>query len=103
MMMGGFGVFALLFMFVGMLFCVALIVGIVWLVTRWANNQKNASTMPYTPPGQNASRIYEQGYQSPESAPEAYQEGREQYYSPRSQYEQPQAQYPQEQELPPQH
>ena len=99
-MMGGFGSFFILWMLIGMLFCIVVVGGVIWLFGHWLNKKK-PPTMPYTPQPQNPYQTYEQGYQSPQSPPETYQEGGMQYRYP--QHQQPQAQYPQEQEMPGQH
>jgi hypothetical protein len=103
-MIGGFGSFFILWMLIGMLFCVVVFGGIIWLFARLLN--KKTPTMPNTPQPQSPYQTYEQGYQSPQPPPETYQEGGMQYRYPQNQqpqYEQPQAQYPQEQEMPGQH
>src|SRR5438128_12559031 len=99
-MMGGFGSFFILWMLIGMLFCVVVLGGIIWLFARLLN--KKTPTMPYTPQPQSPYQTYEQGYQPPEPL-ETYQEGGKQHHYPQPQDEQPQAQYPQEQEIPRQH
>ena len=99
-MMGGFGSFFILWMLIGMLFCVVVFGGIIWLFARLLN--KKTPTMPYTPQPQSPYQTYEQGYQPPEPL-ETYQEGGKQHHYPQPQDEQPQAQYPQEQEIPRQH
>ena len=93
--MHGPEMFAMMFwMPMGMLFCVLVLAGIIWLLARLLNNEKRP-TMDPTPPFQGADRPYKQGYRPPQPS-EIYQEGRGQdQYSP-SAYEQPQAQYPQE-------
>ena len=99
-MMGGFGSFFILWMLIGMLFCIVVVGGVIWLFGHWLNKKK-PPTMPYTPQPQSPYQTYEQGYQSPQPPPETYQEGEMQYRYPQHQqpqYEQPQAQYPQEQE-----
>jgi len=92
----GPGMFAMmLWIPLGMLFCIVVVAGVIWLLARWLNTKKTP-TIPYTPQPQNPYQPYEQGYQAPPEA-EIYQAGGQQY---RSQEEQPQAQYPQEQEPP---
>ena len=100
-MMGGLGSFVILWMIMGMLFCVVVLGGVIWLFGRWLNKQKTP-TMPNTPQSQDFYQRYEQGYQPPEPL-ETYQEGGKQHHYPQPQDEQPQAQYPQEQEIPRQH
>ncbi len=58
-MMDGFGAFALVMMLVGMVFCFAMLAGIVWLVGHWLN-RKQGSLMPDT--RQESSSGYVQGY-----------------------------------------
>ena len=101
-MMGGFGMFTMMFwMVLGTLLFIVLATVVIWFLVRWLNRQK-APMMPYTPQ-QESYRTYERGYQPPER-PETYQEGGRHYDSsqPKDEYEQPQVQYPQEQEMPPQ-
>ena len=98
-MIGGFGSFFILWMLIGMLFCIVVVGGVIWLIGHWLN--KRTPTMPNTTQPQSPYQTYEQGYQSPQSPPETYQEGGMQYRYP--QHQQPQAQYPQEQEMPGQH
>src|SRR5713101_2571729 len=98
-MMGGFGMFAMMFLMVlGTLFFIVLATVVIWFLVRWLNRQK-VPMMPYTP-RQESYQMYEPGYQPPET----YQEGGRPYNSsqPKDEYEQPQVQYPQEQEMPPQ-
>jgi hypothetical protein len=97
-MLGGFGSFFILWMLIGMLFCIVVFGGVIWLFARLLNKKK-PPTMPNTPQPQN----FYQGYQPPQQTPETYQEGGKQYQYPQPQNEQPQAQYPQEQEMPGQH
>ncbi len=89
-MIGGFGSFFILWMLIGMLFCVVVFGGIIWLFARLLN--KKTPTMPNTPQPQSPYQTHEQGYQS-----HRYPQNQQ------PQYEQPQAQYPQEQEMPGQH
>ena len=96
-MIGGFGSFFILWMVIGMLFCIVVVGGVIWLIGHWLN--KKTPTMPNTPQPQN----FYQGYQPPQQTPETSQEGGKQYQYPQPQDEQPQAQYPQEQEMPGQH
>lgn len=99
-MMGGFGVFALLLMMIGMLFFLALVAGGIWLLARWLNRQRTP-TLLYPPQRQDSYQPYQQGYQPPQQQmPQASQEGEQQDPNLRPQYEQPQVQYPQEQEMP---
>ena len=95
----GPGMYAMMFWIpLGMLLCVALVAGAIWLVARWLNPNKTP-TMPYTPQSHNSYQSYEQGYQPTQWT---YQEGGQQYrYSPQSpppkqEYEEPGAQYPQQ-------
>src|SRR5712692_4391002 len=98
-MMEGFGVFTLLWMTMGILFCLIVVGGVVWLIGRLLKSGQTP-TMLYTPQRQDAYQPYEQGYQPPEQSPGASQEGEKEDSSPQPQYEQPQVQYPQEQEMP---
>ncbi len=84
--------FALLWMAIGILLCLALVAALVWLFVRWLNHQKAPTMQP-----QDSYQMYEQGYRPQQRTPETYQEGGLQY--PQAQYEQPQAQYPQEMPL----
>ena len=94
-MMDGFGAFALMMMVVGMVFCFAMLAGIVWLV-GYRLNRKQGSLIPDT--RQERSSGYAQGYRLLPHPPETYREGGEyyQYPQPKQEYDQPQAQYPQE-------
>ena len=100
-MMFGLGAFVIVLMLVGMLFCFAVLAGVIWLVGRWLN-QKPGPMVPYTPQQQEPSNRYEQGYRSPDQGSETYREDGQQHRppEPKQEYDQPQAQYPQE--LPPQ-
>src|SRR5947209_17675075 len=99
-MMGGFGMFAMLFwMLIGTLLFIVLATVVIWFLVRWLNRQK-APMMPYTP-RQDSYATYERGYQPPER-PETYQEGRIPYDAPKSEYEKRQVQNPREREKPPQ-
>ncbi len=62
-MMGAFGSFVVLWIIVGMLFCVVVFGGIIWLFARLLN--KKTPTMPNTPQPQSPYQTHEQGYQSP--------------------------------------
>ncbi len=83
--------FALLWMTIGILLCLALMATLVWLFVRWLNHQKAPTMQP-----QDSYQMYEQGYRPQQRTPETYQEGGQQYPYPQAQYEQPQAQYPEE-------
>lgn len=103
-MMGGFGMFAMMFwMVLGTLLFIVLVTVVIWFLVRSLNRQK-APMMPYMPQ-QDSYRTYEGGYQPPER-PETYQQEsrrRQDASQPKDEYGQPQIQYPHEQELPPQH
>ncbi len=94
-MMGGPGMYAMMFwMPLGMLLFVALVVGAVWLVTRWLN-PKQTPTMPYTPQSHDSYQSYERGYQPLRRMPETSRDPQ-----PKQEYDQPPGEYPQEQEMP---
>jgi len=101
-MMYGLGAFAMVMMLVGMLFCFAVLAGIVWLVGRWFNRQW-VPPIPYAPRQHDTDYGYEEGYHPSQQPSEISQEGGRQYHAPqpKQEYDQPQAQYPQE--MPPQH
>lgn len=101
-MMNGFGIFMMMaWMPLVMLLGLIVTVVVIWLVIRWLNQERPRTTL-YTPPLQQGfSQPYEQGYQPPQSAPEAYQEGEKQFNYPQSEYEQPQILYPEQQKMPP--
>src|SRR5437762_11221309 len=63
-MIGGFGSFFILWMLIGMLFCVVVFGRIIWLFARLLN--KKTPTMPNTPQPQSPYQTYEQGSQSPQ-------------------------------------
>ena len=61
-MMGGFGMFTMMFwMVLGTLLFIVLATVVIWFLVRWLNRQK-APMMPYTPQ-QESYRTYERGYQ----------------------------------------
>ena len=62
-MIGGFGSFFILWMLIGMLFCIVVLGGVIWLIGHWLN--KKTPTMPNTPQPQN----FYQGYQPPQQTP----------------------------------
>ncbi|GAC1622634.1 MAG: hypothetical protein NVS4B11_16700 [Ktedonobacteraceae bacterium] len=79
---------------IGMLVCLAIIVGVVWLVMRLLKN-KQVAPKSSLPQQQNPYQMNEQGYQPPpQQSTETYQEGEKQYSYPQS------VQYPQQQERP---
>ena len=94
-MMGGV---PLLWIVIGFLLGLLLVAAVTWLLARWWNEQRFSQTRD-APHSQNFFHTYEQGYQSPEPLPEAYQEEGHHYSNPQPPYEQPEAQYPQEKPL----
>ena len=98
-MMDGFGLFALLWMTMGILFCMIIVAAVVWLLAHWLNKQQTP-TMPFTSQRQDSYQPYQQGYQPSQPPPETSRESGQQDQSPQPQYEQPQVEYPQEQETP---
>ena len=100
-MMGGFGMFAMMFwMVIGTLLFIVLATVVIWFLVHWLNRQK-APMMPYTP-RQDSYQMYERGYQPVPERPETYHQGGRPYDSPQPHDDPPQVQYPQEQEMPPQ-
>ncbi len=101
-MMGMMGTMMGLMLLGGLLFLVVLAV-VIWLLVRWLN-QRQTPPISYTPPSQNPSQRYEQGYQPPQPMSEIYQEGgrHDRSPQPKQQFDEPYIPYPQEQEMPPQ-
>jgi hypothetical protein len=81
-------------MALGALLCLALIVGIVWLLISLLNSRKTPMA-PYTARSQDSYQGYEQGYQ-PRQPVDQPQEARMEYEYRQPEDEQPQATYPQE-------
>ncbi len=79
---------------IGAIVCIAIIVAVIWLVTRSQNN-KQATSKSSLPLQQHPYQMNEQGYQPPpQQSTETYQEDEMQYSYPQS------VQYPQQQERP---
>lgn len=92
MMMDGMMMPMFFWMILGTLLFLAVIVAVIWLLVRALRPQRMPTTQPWQQ--QNPSPPYQQGYSSPGSGSETYQEGgRTHPYS-----EQPSATYPQEQQ-----
>lgn len=86
-MMGGYGMYGMTFwMPVGLLLSVILLVGIVWLVTRWLN-QKHMPMTPYISQPPDSYQSYEQGYRAHQPMPETYQDGAREFAVPQPQQE----------------
>jgi flagellar basal body-associated protein FliL len=94
-MMGGV---PLVWIMIGFLVALLLVAVVSWLLVRWRNEQGFSQTQE-APHSQDSFHPYEQGYQSAEPSPEAYQEGGRPYSYVQPPYEQPVAQYPQEMPL----
>jgi hypothetical protein len=62
-----------------MLLCLALLVGITWLVISWLNYRYMSARLSSAQP-QDAYQSYEQGYQARQPLPETYQEGEREYH-----------------------
>ncbi len=90
MMNGGIPI---LWLVIGFLLGLILMAVVAWLLTRWRNEQRSyhAQHVPH-----NSYHTYEQGYQPPQPAPEAYQEGGYSYPYPQPSHEQPMVQHQQE-------
>ena len=65
------------------LICLLIIGMLVWLVARWLNKQKTATTQ-YVPQPRDAYEEYEQGYRPQELPMETYQEGEQRYAYPQN-------------------
>ena len=95
-MMWGYGYSwpAMPMMVLGALLCIALIVGIVWLLTSLLNSRKTPMA-PYTARSQASYQGYEQGYYPQMHTGQSAMTGQEYGYR-QPEDEQPQAVYPQE-------
>src|ERR1700674_242415 len=79
---------------IGVIVCIAIIVAVVWLVSRLLNNRQSPP-ISSLPQQQHPYQMNGQGYQPPpQQSTETYQEGEKQYSYPQS------VQYPQQQARP---
>ena len=92
-MMGGHGMYPMMsWMPVGLLLCLLLLVGILWLVMLWLNYQNDAPEMRYSAQPQDSYQSYEQGYRARRLPLETYLESEREYHYPQQEQEYAQTQ-----------